>query len=208
MRKLFIFLAVMVVFASCEKKDEEIERWKELFRKGSYQELLEETSYSDSEESEAFKILALIGLKKFEDIKPEGSDPFFELVENLKEYRCDSFAGERRRDLSIPEGKSSYENAFEILKEYVEKLKKLDLKEQMKTLSRSYSEMLIVDEELRKDLSQTELTKLKRKLNRLFDEEISKTPNGDVRREMFQKLMEEIDSRLKIISPGLDRPQS
>ena len=206
MKKLSIFLVIVLLFA-CSKGSDSTDRWVRLFSEGKYEELLNQTIYSDEENAVVFKDLALLGLKEFSKLDFNGKDPFFETLRKFAETRLRLFKGENV-SFSVVNGKSRYPKAFQILKDYIEKLNKMTFEEKLRALSRAYEEMKNIEKSLKKNLDQSQLVELKRKLNVLFDSELLSAPESDIRKKLFRKLIDEIDSRLRIISPGVDRPQS
>ena len=207
-KSMVIITLVFLLLASCAKKDENADKWTEMFKEGKYEELLNETEYSDDPQAIAFKDLALIGLRDFEKLEiGQSDDAFFKALKSLVNYREKIFEGEGAV-LNVENGKTSYSKALQSLIKYAEDLKNSSAEVRMKKLSKAYDEMKTIEKKLSGDLTQADLILLKRRLNEVFDEEISKTPLGDVRRKLYEKLMRDIDSRMKLISPGIDRPQS
>ena len=206
MKRLVVFLMIVLLFA-CSKESDSADKWMNLFSEGKYEELLNQTIYSDEENAVAFKNLALIGLKEFSKLDIEGEDPFFETLRKFIETRQKIFEG-MDVGFSVVNGRSKFPRAFQALKEYIEKLNEMTFEEKLRALSKAYDEMKRIEKSLEKDLDQSQLVDLKRRLNKLFDSELLSTPESDVRKRLFRKLIDEIDSRLRIISPGVDRPQS
>ncbi len=208
MKKALIFFAILLfLMTSCAKKSENADKWAEMFRNGNYEDLLNETEYSEDPQAAAFKDLALIGLKDFEKLEIKDNDAFFKAIRKLLNYREKIFKGEDAK-IDITNSETKYPEALKALIEYTKNLENTDLESRMRKLSKAYHEMKYIEKKLNEDLSQTDLIVLKRKLNKVFDEEVSKTTPEDLRRKLYEKLMKKIDSKMKLISPGIDRPQS
>lgn len=206
-RAAIILIMIMIFLTSCAEKNENADKWVEMFKEGKYEELLNETEYSDDPQAIAFKDLALIGLKDFEKLEIKDNDAFFKAIRKLLNYREKIFKGEDAK-IDITNSKTKYPKALKVLVEYTKNLENTDLESRMKKLSKAYKEMKEIEEKLKGNLTQTDLIILKRNLNKVFDEEISKTQPNDLRRKLYEKLMKKIDSKMKLISPGIDRPQS
>lgn len=208
MKKALIFFAILLfLMTSCAKKSENADKWAEMFRNGNYEDLLNETEYSEDPQAAAFKDLALIGLKDFEKLEIKDNDAFFKAIRKLLNYREKIFKGEDAK-IDITNSETKYPEALKALIEYTKNLENTDLESRMRKLSKAYHEMKEIEKKLKGNLTQTDLIVLKRNLNKVFDEEISKTQPNDLRKKLYEKLMKEIDSKMKLISPGIDRPQS
>ncbi len=206
MRLLFIMLSILAVLIGC-KGDKDLATLEEYYDAGKYATILAEYSSRNGLLYDSYKTLALLRLGRFEDIKLESDDGFFEAVKRFLRWRnCIYESEDCSIDISDLKPSKDTESAYRRLKEWIEELKSEDIDEIRMELSEAYRKMMEIQNI--DGMNQMDLVKLKGDLNELFDRELSHLPESDIRVQLYRRILKEIDARLESISIGIDRPQN